>query len=229
MSDGPTIEHQKKIGLWAVHFPTADSTIVQRTLSTLIDNPNGLPGKDESSEQIQARKAFWSSVKPVHFGVKICAKSEFDIKRIVLVGVFIAMLGKTAHGRLLLLTFPSLFSLGYFKPNGPTEEEVNAAAFKTWFVGHGFSDRGLISRGKSRHNMEIVTRVSGPDPGYLTTSIIMVQCAIVVLTQRENLPKGGVFTPGIVFGPTDLQQRLEDNGISFDVVSKSVIPTPSRL
>uniref|UniRef100_M8B3C7 Uncharacterized protein n=1 Tax=Aegilops tauschii TaxID=37682 RepID=M8B3C7_AEGTA len=53
--------------------------------------------------------------------------------------------------------------------------------------------------------------VSGPEIGYITTSIILVQCALVLLSQRANLPKGGVYTTGVVFGPTDLQKRLEDH------------------
>ncbi|KAL5167388.1 Pentatricopeptide repeat-containing protein [Glycine soja] len=59
--------------------------------------------------------------------------------------------------------------------------------------------------------------------GYLTTPIILIQCALVLLSQRDNLPKGGVYPPGIIFGPTDLQERLQQNGISFDVISESTI------
>jgi len=63
----------------------------------------------------------------------------------------------------------------------------------------------------------------GPEVGYLTTPIILIQCALILLSQRKNLPKGGVYPPGIIFGPTDLQERLQENGISFDVISKSSI------
>ena len=71
--------------------------------------------------------------------------------------------------------------------------------------------------------MEIITRLRGPEFGYVSTSIILGQCALVVLKQRENLPKGGVYTHGIVFGPTDLREWLQENGISFDIISKSGI------
>ena len=219
---GPTIEHQKKIGLWALKLPSADSIVVRRTFSTLTENPGGLPGKDESAEQIQKREAFWSMVKPAHFGVKIATKSLLGIMRIIWVGIFIGIFGKTAFGRWLLLTFPSFFTLGWFRKKGPSEEEVSSATFKMWFIGQGFSD-GSVGQGNSKPDTEIVTRVMGPEIGYLTTPIILVQCALILLNQRENLPKGGVFTPGIVFGPTDLQDRLQENGISFDVVSKNAI------
>lgn len=220
---GPTIEHQKEINLWAVRLPSADSIVVRRTLATLTENPGGLPGKNESPEQIQKREAFWSTVKPTHFGVKIGTKSLLGIFRIMAVGVFIGIFGSFSFGRWLLLKFPSFFTLGWFRKKGPSEEEVRSASFKMWFVGHGFSDGSLVSQGKSKPDMEIVTRVMGPEIGYLTTPIILLQCALIVLGQRDNLPKGGVFTPGIVFGPTDLQERLQENGISFDVVSKRAI------
>ncbi|CAK8540681.1 unnamed protein product [Lathyrus sativus] len=222
-SKGRTIEHQKKIGLWAVVLPSADASVVRRTLSTLTENPSGLPSSNESSETVQKREAFWSSVKPAHFGVKIGSKSLFGILRIIMVGICIGLFGSTGFGRWLILKFPSLFSLGWFRKNGPSEEEVESASFKMWFVGRGFSNESLASQENTKPDMEIVTRVTGPEIGYVATPIILVQCALILLSQRKNLPKGGVYSPGIVFGPTDLQQKLQQNGISFDVISKSTI------
>ncbi|KAK3004532.1 hypothetical protein RJ639_018830 [Escallonia herrerae] len=220
---GPIIEHQKKIGLWAVKLPSADSIVVRRTLAILTENPYGLPGVNESDKHGMERKNFWSTVKPAHFGVKLGSKSLLGVFRFIIVGIFIGLLGKTAFGRWLLLKFPSVFSLGWFRKNGPTEDEVASATFKMWFIGRGFSDSSLVSQGKIKPDMEIITRVMGPEIGYLTTPIILLQCAIVLLAQRGNLPNGGVFTPGILFGATDLQERLQENGISFDVISKSTL------
>ncbi|XP_022969671.1 probable mitochondrial saccharopine dehydrogenase-like oxidoreductase At5g39410 [Cucurbita maxima] len=216
---GPTVEHNKETGLWAVRLPSADSTVVRRTLSSLAENPHGLPGVNESVEEIEQRATFWSSVKPAHFGVKIGSKSLIGTLRIIAVGMFIGLFGITSFGRWLLLTFPSVFSLGWFKKKGPSEDEVDSASFKMWFVGHGFSNKS--GEGNGEPDMKIVTRVMGPEIGYITTPIILVQCALIVLSKREILPKGGALTPGIVFGPTDLQKKLEENGICFDVISKN--------
>ncbi len=42
--------------------------------------------------------------------------------------------------------------------------------------------------------------------------------------QLGNLePKGGVYTPGVVFGGTDFLQRLQKNGLTFDVISTTKI------
>ncbi|KAK4712403.1 hypothetical protein R3W88_006916 [Solanum pinnatisectum] len=185
----PMVNHLKKVGLWAVKLPSADATVVRRTLSCLAEDSRGLPG----------------------------------VVRFITVGKFIALFGKTDIGRWLLLNFPSVFSLGFFRKKGPTEDEVASATFKMWFVGQGFSDGSLASQGNRKPDMEIITRVMGPEIGYLTTPIILVQCALIFLKERDNLPKGGVFPPGIVFGPTDLQDRLQQNGISFDVISKKTV------
>lgn len=133
-------------------------------------------------------------------------------------------MGRNAIGRWLLFKFPSFFSLGWFRKKGPSEEEVRSATFKMWFVGRGFSDGNQVSQANMKPDMEIVTRLMGPEIGYLTTPIILLQCALILLSERENLPKGGVLPPGIVFGPTDLQERLQHNGISFDVISKRALP-----
>ncbi|KAJ8567104.1 hypothetical protein K7X08_019312 [Anisodus acutangulus] len=327
------MDHLKEVGVWAVKLPSADAIVVRKTLSCLVENPHGLPGVNESTEQVERREAFWSSIKPVDFGMKIASKSVLGVVRYITVGVFIGLFGKTAIGRWLLLKFPSLFSLGWFRKKGPaedevasatfkmwfvehgfsdgslasqygdnykrlnpeslaiflflvfnwtsfilfenllgllapvdlryqelpvytynpaigktsrrelvtlppsrtaivsgsnqskylnaagssdnstgrkrgpTEDEVASASFKMWFVGHGFSDGSLASQGNRKPDMEIITRVMGPEIGYMTTPIILVQCALVLLKKRDNLPKGGVFTPGIVFGPTDLQDK----------------------
>ncbi|KAI5432150.1 hypothetical protein KIW84_036046 [Lathyrus oleraceus] len=81
-----------------------------------------------------------------------------------------------------------------------------------WFVGRGFSNESLASQENTKPDMEIVTRVTGPEVGYVATPIVLVQCALILLSQRKNLLKGGVYPPGIVFGPTDLQQKLQQNG-----------------
>ncbi|MFS8011144.1 hypothetical protein Hanom_Chr14g01305421 [Helianthus anomalus] len=195
---GPLIEHQKKLGLWAVKLPSADATVVRRSLSILTNNPRGLQGVNED---------------PTHADIP-------RILRYIAVGLLIGLLGRFSLGKWLLLNFPWIFSLGLFKKNGPTDEEIASASFKMWFLGHGFSDASHVSH---KPDTEIITRVMGPEIGYVTTPIILLQCALTVLKHRGDLPKGGVFPPGIVFGPTDLQDRLQENGISFDVVSKSYI------
>ncbi|KAG8079880.1 hypothetical protein GUJ93_ZPchr0007g4906 [Zizania palustris] len=212
---GSLVEHDKTLALWTIKLPSADTVVVKRTLSTVTEHPEGLPGVEETTDFAEHRKNFWSSVKPAHFGVKLTSKSFLGIAQYIFTGLCIGLLGGFSFGRSLLLKFPTFFSAGWFRKSGPTEEQVSSASFKMWFIGRGCSD----TSGGSKPDKEIITRVSGPEIGYITTPIVLVQCALILLSQRGNLPKGGVYTPGAVFGPTDLQQRLQENGLSFDLVS----------
>ncbi|VAH28342.1 unnamed protein product [Triticum turgidum subsp. durum] len=221
---GSLIEHDKALGLWVMKLPSADTVVVKRTLAKVTEHPEGLPGADETPEFAEHRKEFWSSIKPAHFGVKISSRSILGLFLWLCTGLFIGILGGFSFGRSLLLKFPELFSIGLFRKTGPTEEEVRSASFKMWFIGRGYSDSARASERGSKPDKEIVTRVSGPEIGYITTPIVLVQCALVLLSQRANLPKGGVYTPGAVFGPTDLQKRLEENGMSFELISTRTLP-----
>ncbi|CAH1437599.1 unnamed protein product [Lactuca virosa] len=218
---GSIIEYQKQLGLWALNLASADATVVRRTLSILTENPTGLHGVNEDPKVADKRIAFWSIVKPAHFGVKIGSKKLLGLLPWIAIGLSLMRLCGSSLGRWFLLTFASVFSLGVFRKKGPTKEELESASFKMWFVGHGFSDANLASQRNATPDTEIITRVTGPDVGYLTTSIILVQCALIILERRGDLPKGGILTPGIVFGPTNLQDRLQENGVSFDMISKT--------
>nr|GEX44606.1 probable mitochondrial saccharopine dehydrogenase-like oxidoreductase At5g39410 [Tanacetum cinerariifolium] len=200
--------------------PPTDASIIRRTLSLLAEYPSGLQGGYEDPKHAEKRATFWSQIKPAHFGVKIASKTRLGLQLFIAVGTIIGKLSSSPLGRWLLLTFPAVFTFGCFKKNGPTAAEVASGSFKMWFVGHGFSDASRVS---ADPDMEIVTRIKGPEIGYVTTPIILIQCALILLKQRGDLPNGGVFPPGIVFGPTDLQSRLQKNGVSFEVISKSAI------
>nr|ATG71151.1 saccharopine dehydrogenase [Juniperus microsperma] len=222
-SKAKSIEHQKSIGLWALKLPSSDAAVVRRTQALLAENPHGLPAVNENSELVETRRKFWSEVKPLYFGVYLGSKSFWSIPRTICIGLMVVLLGRFSWGRSLLLKYPEIFTLGQFKKRGPTEEEVRSASFKMWFLGHGFSDESHLLQQGSKPNMEMVTRISGPEIGYATTPITLVQCALLVMDQRQSLPKGGVLPPGIVFGPTDLQERLEKRGILFELISKKTI------
>lgn len=176
---GPLVNHLKRVGLWAVKLPSADATVVRRTQSCLAEDSRGLPGVSESTERIERREAFWSTIKPARFGMNITSNSLLGVVRFITFGKFIALFGKTRIGRWLLLNFPSVFNLGFFRKKGPTEDEVASATFKKWFVGQGFSDGSLVSQGNRKLDMEIITRVIGPEIAYLTTPIILVQSALI--------------------------------------------------
>ncbi|CAL1357696.1 unnamed protein product [Linum trigynum] len=145
--------------------------------------------------------------------LKMGSECLIVVFRFIVLGLFVALLGRSSIGRWLFLNFSSFSSLGWFSKNGPSEDEVASASFNMWFVGRGYSDsRMSANAGDKEVDAEIITRIMDPDAGYLTTPIILLQCALIVLGQRDSLPKG-VLTPRIVFGSMDLQERLQQNVI----------------
>lgn len=212
------IHWEENSGGWAIRLPSADATVVRRTHATMVDNPNGLPkaGGEPSDEKP------WASIKPVHYGCYVIQKSVVGILGMFIIGFILVVLAQFSFGRKLLVQYPELFSLGVFHKEGPTEEEIEQAYFKMIYVGRGYSDAAKIAPG-SKPDKEIVTRVSGPEIGYATTPIVLIQAALIMLDERRDLPKGGVLTPGAVFGGTDYIQRLQNNGMSFDVLSTKKI------
>ncbi len=61
-----------------------------------------------------------------------------------------------------------------------------------------------------------------PEPAYVATSRMAIASALTILEEREKLPKGGVFTPGVAFYTSDIQRRLKQMGaIEFEVVSST--------
>jgi len=212
------IHWEENAGGWAIRLPSADATVVRRTHSTMTDNPNGL---SKAGEYPSDEKA-WTSIKPVHYGCYVIQKSIVGIIGMFIIAFVLALFSRFKWGQKLLIQYPEVFSFGVFHKEGPSEEEIEAASFKMFFVGRGYTDSAQVTLGK-KPNKEIVTRVSGPEIGYATTPIVLIQAALIVLDERRSLPRGGVLTPGAVFGGTDYLQRLQKNGMSFDVLSTKKI------
>lgn len=220
----PLISWQKDLRMWAVLLPSADSAVVRRTMSTVASG--GPPSIAEEENEGLSSMAVSRKLNyiPVHFGVYSAIPNIFYVLAQIWMGISILSLAMFTFGRRLLLRFPAFFSLGTFQQGGPTEDQVSAASFKLWFVGKGYSDSTMATSSHAPPpDVQVTTVVSGPEIGYITTPICLVQCALIMLDQRTALPRGGVHTAGIVFGTSDLQQRLEANGISFDFMSKQNI------
>ena len=88
---------------------------------------------------------------------------------------------------------------------GPTAEERARAWFQVTF------------RGKAA-TRQIVTRVSGGDPGYTETAKMLSESALCLAHDRDRLPPHtGVITPAIAMGNL-LIERLQQAGIRFELL-----------
>lgn len=129
----------------------------------------------------------------------LCSKKLSSMLRLVAgVSAVMALSRIRLTRERLLARFPS--------GKGPTPEQIERGSFEVTFVGRG-GDR------------EVVTRVSGGDPGYGETSKMLAESAMCLAQDRDRLPaRAGVLTPAVAMGEV-LMERLEKAGIRFEVVS----------
>ncbi|KAL6122538.1 hypothetical protein NUSPORA_00388 [Nucleospora cyclopteri] len=105
----------------------------------------------------------------------------------------------------LLKTFPSFFTFGTFKSNGPSEETVKKGSFELKMTATGERE------GKKCKQTLII---SGPDAPYLSCSIFCTEACFQILKNKKNVRKGVVF-PATALANTDVKQELERKGILF--------------
>lgn len=236
------LQWEENTKTWAMKLPVADASVVRRTQSTLAGahQLQAAPGIAPAAARLPPTA---HACAAAHYGCYLSSKSYINLVGLILMAMVWAFLAKLSWGRRWLLHYPELFSFGIFSKAGPSEEVVDNTFFSMWFVGRGYSQlppsssQVITATGapnckqpqpqqqqqaagtgvEAQPDKVIVTRISGPEMGYITTSICLVQAALLVLDSRDSLPKGGVFTPGAVFAATDLQERLHTNGLHFEV------------
>nr|KAG5702132.1 hypothetical protein BaRGS_010398 [Batillaria attramentaria] len=101
--------------------------------------------------------------------------------------------------------------------------DIKESGFSWTFFASGYSQ--TLDDPEAQHeeapDKKMVTKVSGPEPGYVTTPICMVQAAVVLVKERDRLPKdGGVYTPAVAFGDTSLVERLDKHNVRFQIVEQ---------
>lgn len=143
--------------------------------------------------------------------------SYFTVLLFAFFGFIIQMLASFALGRKLLLRYPKLATNGVFSHEGPTQEQMDGCSFQFDMFATGYSSPAdAAAGGKPDKNVQV--RISGPEPGYVATPIIIAQAALTLLDEREDCPGGGVMMPAAAFKDTALVARLRRANIKFDVV-----------
>lgn len=189
----------KEVDKWSLPFLGSDPSVVRRTQRY----------KYEELEQ-----------PPLQYGAYFTMPSILYIAALMFFGSIFNLLASFQCGRNLLEKYPRLFSFGFFSHEGPTKEQMEGTSFSMTFYGKGFS-KNQEGETSSVLDTQIVTRVCGPEPGYIATPICMVQAALVILNERDAMPKsGGVLTPGAAFANTTLIDRLDKAGVCFTVVEE---------
>lgn len=88
------------------------------------------------------------------------------------------------------MQYPKVLSFGVFDHKGPTKEEIDGTSFVLTLVGKGWNEKLTepTDAYSNKPEKELVVRVSGPELGYVTTPICMIQAALVLLREADKLP-----------------------------------------
>ncbi|GIY21221.1 saccharopine dehydrogenase-like oxidoreductase, partial [Caerostris darwini] len=88
---------------------------------------------------------------------------------------------------------------------------------KIIFYAKGWKNKASDSTNKTPEpDKKMKLTIIGPEPAYSLTAMCMVQSGLTVLFEQEKIPlEGGVYTPGVAFENTTLQERLEKRGTTF--------------
>ncbi|CAH1790808.1 unnamed protein product [Owenia fusiformis] len=195
-----TLHYNNDVNSWAVPFPGSDRSVVNRTQRFNYEVRNE---------------------RPLQYQAYFRMPGLLFTLVLMFFGAIFGLLANFSFGRNLLERYPRFFSGGVFSHEGPTRKQIAGSSFSMTFIGEGYSKK--VEDASEQHSeapdRRIIARVSGPEAGYVTTPICMIQAALVLLQEKDNLPKsGGVLTPGAVFAKTTLINRLQENNMKFTVM-----------
>ena len=157
-----------------------------------------------------------------HVSFTFSLPSRLYLWLLLLLAAVDAALARWAWGRALLLRFPALFSAGLFSREGPSEQQMREAVFMITNVARGYSG-GAPGAPGDPPDIKLVTRVSGPEPGYVACALLVTPAAATLLEEGEALARqglpGGVYTPAVLLRGSGYVERLQRRGIRFEVLS----------
>lgn len=184
---------------WVVPFLGSDKSVIRRTQRYFYESKGTRPIQIET----------FLVMKPLHILIYTLYSNIFFI------------LSKYQQGRELLLKYPEVFSYGFFRKN-PPEGITKNLLFKQTFYGEGWKRE---SQCQGPCDRIILADLKGRDPGYETTGLFLTASAITILNELNKLPgegRGGVYTPGAMFGDTCLMRILDENQVKFNVSIKDL-------
>lgn len=201
-------------------FPLAKRAPVHKESHTLHKWAVPMPGDEPQVYRTQRYRHDVLKQRPIQFHGYMALPS-FGAALGTFIGmIYFVLIAYFSLTRYLLLKFPEKMTAGIFNRNGPKRESLKDLKFTSTLIGHGWSE--TLAEPSDEHSKEpdasIVVKVSGPDPGYGATSLMMVASAMTILREKHNCTgKGGVMTPGTAFMNTNIINRIQDRGMTFTI------------
>ncbi|RWS16396.1 mitochondrial saccharopine dehydrogenase-like oxidoreductase [Dinothrombium tinctorium] len=113
-----------------------------------------------------------------------------------------------------------IFTFGSYEVNQKsTNNEIKQTTSQPLLFGYGWKDLKANIFHNSKNDTMIIARFTGGDLDYDMRPKVLFYSAIILLEEIHILPNlGGVLTPGIAFNNTSLFDRLNSNGIKFEII-----------
>lgn len=134
-------------------------------------------------------------------------------------------------GRALLKRNIDCLTNGVISKNGPSREQVSEARFSLRVIAKGWSEKcdSTELEPKGKRDKKMIIKISGGDPPYAVTASALVQVGLTALIDRKMMPRGGVLTAGSAFRETQLWERLQRRGITWQIEEKSPVKTNGKV
>lgn len=144
------------------------------------------------------------------------AKDVTSVLKVIGFGATFSLLARYKWGCNVLHANPEGFSGGVFTAGGPTQEELEKGRFCTYVTAFGPTSSDPRAR----------VKISGPEPGYVATPILIISLALTILDAgkadvNDLSFESGVTLPGALFGDSKkVYEYMRNEGVNFDVVDK---------
>lgn len=192
------LHKNETLNMWGIPFPS-DEPVVYRT---------------------QRYRSDVLGLRPVQFQQFFGLPSFFHGIGLLIGMAYFAVICYFSWTRKLLIKYPGVMTAGVFTSAGPDREELKKLSFTVTLIGQGWAEQ--LASGSDQHNeppdSSITVKVSGPDPGYGATALMMVASAMTILREKQSCTgRGGVMTPGVAFMNTALIDRIVNRGMTVTV------------
>ena len=139
------------LGAFAIPFPGADRSVVQRS---------------------QYYDAVENHARPIAIETYMLVKSQMWAVLLMLWVALFAFFVQFGFTRKFMQNYPDLCSFHLFKNSGPTRQQVKEASFTYWIFGKGWDSKD--PKGNEVPTKVRAARCNGPDAGYVSVSLHLI-------------------------------------------------------
>jgi len=154
---------------------------------------------------------------PVQYAAYFCMQNFVSMLGFFLFGLIMFIFTKFDLGVQLLTQYPRIFSFGVFSKDGVTQEELDRTSFSLVFHGKGYSKTPESRETAGRPDQSLSIKFTGPEMGYIFTSISLVAAAVTILDDKL-INTGGVLTTASALRETKFMERLCDRCVKVEVL-----------